>query len=260
MKKMIRLGWKPISLLVFLLLFWELYVKIMAVPEWLLPAPSAIFKELYGGFPQWYGHLLPTTFLAITGLVIGSVIGVVTAIILHLVPFVRQAFYPILIVSQNIPIIVLAPLLVIWFGFGMLPKVIVIVLVCFFPITIALLDGFKQTSPDLLHYMKMAGATKGQIFTKLEWPHALPSLFSGLKISATYSVMGAVISEWLGANKGLGVYMTLSSSSFRTDRVFVAIFIVVLLSLLFFACILMIEKKMIKWKGAGGKNNGKFGN
>lgn len=104
----------------------------------------------------------------------------------------------------------------------------------FFPIAVATIDGLRQTSPELIHYMKMAGATKQQIFRKLELPHALPAIFSGLKISATYSVMGAVISEWLGANQGIGVYMTLASSSFRTDRVFVAILFIMILCLFFF--------------------------
>src|SRR5690606_6777997 len=133
-------------------------------------------------------------------------------------------------------------------GFGILPKIIVITLVCFFPVTIASLGGFRNTPPEMKHYMLMAGASKIQMFTKLEWPNSLPSLFSGLKISATYSVMGAVISEWLGAIKGIGVYMTLASSSFRTDRVFVAIFIIMILGLLFFGAITLCEKWLVKWK------------
>jgi ABC-type nitrate/sulfonate/bicarbonate transport system permease component len=142
---------------------------------------------------------------------------------------------------------------VIWFGFGLLPKMIVITLVCFFPITVAALDGFKQTSNELKHYMIMAGASNKQLFWKLELPYALPSLFSGLKISATYSVMGAVISEWLGAKDGIGVYMTLASSSFRTDRVFVAIFAIVALSLLFFSIIVLIERWLVRWQLKGAK-------
>ena len=130
----------------------------------------------------------------------------------------------------------------------MLPKIIVIILVCFFPITISLLDGFRQSDRDVMNYMKMAGATKQQIFWKLEWPNALPTLFSGIKISATYSVMGAVISEWLGASKGIGVYMQLSQSSFRTDRVFVAIILIVILSLLLLGLIMLLEKRIIRWQ------------
>jgi ABC-type nitrate/sulfonate/bicarbonate transport system permease component len=129
------------------------------------------------------------------------------------------------------------------------------VLVCFFPITIATLDGLRQTDRDLLHYMKMSGATNRQVFWKLQWPHALPSIFSGLKIAGTYSVMGAVISEWLGATKGIGVYMTLASSSFKTDRVFVAILLIMILSLTFFAIIALIEKWLLTWQRQGGNSS-----
>ena len=244
-------SWLPFITVISFGLLWEGCVAIFNIEKWILPAPSTIFHELYNGWETVSVHILPTVRLSITGLIIGSTIGLLVATILHLVPFLKQMFYPLLILSQNVPIIVLAPLLVIWFGFGMLPKIIVITLVCFFPITIAALDGFKQTNRDLLQYMRMSGATKMQIFWKLERIHALPSIFSGLKISATYSVMGAVISEWLGANKGLGLYMTLSSSSFRTDRVFVAIFIVMALSFIFFSIIVFIEKLIVKWKPTG---------
>lgn len=169
----------------------------------------------------------------------------------------KDAVYPLLILSQNIPIIVLAPLLVIWFGFGMLPKLIVISLVCF-PVAVASLDGFRQTPYELKHYFKMMGAGKNQLFWKLELPHSIPFIFSGLKISATYSVMGAVISEWLGAKSGIGVYMTLASSAFRTDRVFVAIFIIMGMSLIF-GIITFLEKYLVSWKRKEGEK-GEAGN
>ncbi|MBB6453220.1 ABC-type nitrate/sulfonate/bicarbonate transport system permease component [Salirhabdus euzebyi] len=255
MGKVLQKGWRPFLVLVLFFIIWELCTKIFAIPGWLLPAPSQVWLEAIYGWSHYTGHIFSTVQLIIIGFTVGSSIGVLVAVGLHLVPFLRQAFYPLLIVTQNIPIIVLAPLLVIWFGFGMLPKIMVISLVCFFPITISLLDGFRQADRDLNHYMLMAGATKQQIFWKLEWPNALPSLFSGLKISATYSVMGAVISEWLGASKGIGVFMTLASSSFRTDRVFVAILFIVTLSLLFFLVIVLLENMVIKWKsGKEGDN------
>ncbi|WP_010651413.1 ABC transporter permease [Oceanobacillus massiliensis] len=248
MKGLWKKGWRPILVLFLLFIIWEACTRIFEIPGWLLPSPIEVFKEAVTGRSVYSVHITSTVQLVITGFLIGSSVGILVAIILHLLPLMRQAFYPLIIVSQNIPIIVLAPLLVIWFGFGVLPKLIVITLICFFPITIALLEGFKQTDADLKHYVQMAGATNQQIFWKLEWPHAFPSLFSGLKISATYSVMGAVISEWLGASKGIGVYMTLASSSYRTDRVFVAILLIIALSLIFFALILIVEKRLIKWK------------
>ncbi|CAM4076227.1 ABC transporter permease [Lederbergia lenta] len=247
MTSMFKKGWKPIAVLILLLFIWELAVKLADLPKWLLPAPSSIWEEAVKGFEQFLPHMQSTIVLATVGFVIGCSVGLVVAIALHLLPGVREAIYPLLILSQNVPIIVLAPLLVIWFGFGLLPKMIVITLVCFFPVTIAALGGFRNTPSEMKHYMLMAGASKIQLFSKLEWPNALPALFSGLKISATYSVMGAVISEWLGAKNGIGVYMTLASSSFRTERVFVAIIAVMILSLLFFCLITAGERQFVKW-------------
>lgn len=243
--------WKkgaPFFLLLLLLIVWESVTVLLKVEEWLLPAPSAILTEGIESFHDLSGHLISTTELALNGFFIGSCIGLLIAAILHLFPGVKEAVYPLLILSQNIPIIVLAPLLVIWFGFGMLPKLIVISLVCFFPVAVASLDGFRQTPYELKHYFKMMGAGRNQLFWKLELPHSIPSIFSGLKISATYSVMGAVISEWLGAKSGIGVYMTLASSAFRTDRVFVSIFIIMGMSLLFFGIINLLEKYLVSWK------------
>jgi len=250
----IKRGWRPFVVLLLFLIIWEFAVKKAEVPAWLLPTPSQISLELINGWSSVSLHLFSTVKLIMLGFFAGVTVGLLTAIILHNIPFLKDSFYPILILSQNIPIIVLAPLLVIWFGFGLLPKMIVITLVCFFPITISALDGFRQTAPELVHYMQMAGASKKQLFWKLEFPFALPSIFSGLKISATYSVMGAVISEWLGSEQGIGVYMTLASSSFRTDRVFVAIFIIMTLSLLFFALINLIERSVIRWKKGGNQD------
>ncbi|WP_174615809.1 ABC transporter permease [Virgibacillus ihumii] len=248
MKQVMKQGWKPAAVLLIILLLWEFSSRFFQIPDWLLPAPSQIWQAGVGGWEEFRPHLTATIKLAVMGFVLGSSFGIAVACCLHLLPSVREAFYPLIILSQNIPIIVLAPLLVIWFGFGMLPKLIIIILVCFFPIAVAALDGFSQTDTNLKHYMQMAGASRRQVFQKLEWPYALPSVFSGLKIAATYSVMGAVIAEWLGAGEGIGVYMTLASSSFQTDRVFVAIVFIMALSLVFFAFINLLKRIMVKWR------------
>lgn len=251
MSTAVKKGWRPLAVFILLLILWEGFARVLSVPSWLLPLPTQIVKEAFTGYALFTPHILSTITLSASGYLIGISVGICVAILLFRIPLLQQAFYPLLILSQNIPVIVLAPLLVIWFGFGMLPKIIVIVLVVFFPVTIAALDGFRQTDRDMLHYLKMIGASDRQIFWKLQWPHSLASLFSGLKIAATYSVMGAVISEWLGANKGIGVYMTLASSSFKTDRVFVAIVLIMVLSLLYFGIILVVEKSLLKWRSQG---------
>jgi ABC-type nitrate/sulfonate/bicarbonate transport system permease component len=253
MSRLIAKGWRPFVVLVLFFIIWEGVSRYSQIPKWLLPAPSVIFKEAVTNYALFLPDTWASTWLAVSGLLMGSCIGISLAVLLHLIPSLKNIFYPFLILSQNIPIIVLAPLLVIWFGFGLLPKIIIITLVCFFPVTVASMDGFKNTPRELLHYMRMSGATNWQIFSKVEFPNALLPIFSGLKISATYSVMGAVISEWLGSEKGIGVFMTLSSSSFRTDRVFLAIFIIILLSLLFYSLIEIVEKRLIKWMPKEGK-------
>lgn len=246
-------GWRPTVAILLLIGVWELATRVFSIESWLLPAPSNIVGEAKSVLPTFLPHFTSTLQLSSSGFAIGTTVGLTVATLLHLSPRIRETFYPFLILSQNMPVIVLAPLLVIWFGFGSLPKLIIITLACFFPIAVSALGGFQQTSRELVYYMKMMGANKAQLFWKLELPHALPAVFSGLKIAATYSVMAAVISEWLGAQKGIGVFMTLAASSYRTPRVFVAIIIAMMLSLTFFGIILLLEKFFIRWQAKGEK-------
>jgi ABC-type nitrate/sulfonate/bicarbonate transport system permease component len=258
MIKHLRKWLPPFLFMAVLLCLWEAAVHLFAIESWILPAPSAIWSELVKQSPRLGGEVTATTWVALSGLGIGVIGGVLIASLLHLFPLLERATYPLIVLSQNIPIIALAPLLVLWFGFGVLPKLIIVALVCFFPVTIATLDGFRQTDPILARYLQVAGASRLQFFCKLEWPSALPSFFSGLKLSATYSVMGAVISEWLGAEEGLGLMMTTASTSFRTDRVFVAIVLIVVLSMLLFVLITLLEKWVLKNRnGKGGEHHGK---
>ncbi|WP_245596712.1 ABC transporter permease [Shimazuella kribbensis] len=191
-----------------------------------------------------------TFIIAGLGFLFSILVGVGVAVLLYFSPWLKKMVTPLLLFSQNIPIIVLAPLLVIWFGFGVTAKLFVVVLVCFFPITISLLDAFEQVNHNLLRYMEMSGATKWEKFRYLVFPSAIPVLFSSCKLSATYSVMGAVVAEWLGTEHGIGMVMTQSASSFRTDRVFVAILTIVCLSACFYICIRVLEnwwKHKRKW-------------
>lgn len=251
MKRFFKNGWQPVAAIFLFIVFWEISVQLSSLEEWFLPAPTVIVLELFDVWPTFYPQLISTLTIAAIGFVIGTTVGLLVGITLHLFPRVKETFYPFLILSQNIPIIVLAPLLVIWFGFGTLPKFIIITLACFFPITISTLSGLQQTSRELTYYMKMMGARKSQMFWKLELPYAVPSIISGLKISATYSVMAAVVSEWLGAQKGIGVFMTIATSSYKTSRVFVAIVITMLLSLAFFSLILLLERILTRWQKRG---------
>lgn len=245
--------WPPLMAVILFLAVWQIAVPLFHIEKWILPSPADITKEAIAEAASLSQHTWATVQLTLLGFLIGTAVGLLTAMLLHLVPFLKSALYPLLILSQNIPTIALAPLLMIWFGFGLLPKIIVITLVCFFPVAVSTMDGLTQTDRGMMNYMRMAGASKAQIFRKLEVPHALPSVFSGVKIAATYSVMGAVIAEWIGTDRGIGYYMMLQKSAYRTDRVFVAMAIIVLLSLLLFALIALLEKILVRWRGANTK-------
>ena len=229
------------------LMVWEVVVRIFHVEIWILPAPTDIASALLNEFPVLWDHTLVTLYEAVTGFLLAVFIAMILAIMIDSFPFFKRGFYPILVASQTIPIIAIAPLLMIWFGYGLLPKIVVVALVCFFPIVLSTVDGLNQADPGLLSLLRTMNATKWQIFRKVRFPSALPSLFSGLRIGATYSIMGAVIGEWLGASKGLGIYMKNSSHSFLTQQVFSAILIIVFTSILFFGALLLLERRIVPW-------------
>ncbi|MBD8498136.1 ABC transporter permease [Paenibacillus arenosi] len=247
-RKMVQVG-PPLVAVLLLLIVWQVIVSVFDIEKWMLPSPSDIVREAINNWESLLGHTWATLKLTLVGFGIGSAIGLLVAMVLHPIPIIRRAVYPLIIISQNVPTIALLPLLMIWFGFGLLPKIIVIALVCFFPITIATMDGLSRTDRMMLNYMRMAGASRMQLFWKLELPHALPSMFSGLKIAAAYSVMSALVAEWIGTDKGIGHYMLLQQAAYRTDRMFVAIVIVVLLGVILFHAIQFIERKLIHWQG-----------
>lgn len=231
-----------------LLVLWELATRVFAIPAWMLPGPVRIAQEAVAVAPTLGQDVLATVSLTLYGGTIGVALGLALAAVLHLVEPLRSAVYPLLIVSQNVPSIALAPLLVIWFGFGLTPKVVVIVLVCFFPVAVAAMDGLRGADRVVVDYLRMSGANRWQVFRTVEVPSALPGVFSGLKIAATYAVMGAVVAEWVGSDRGVGHYMLLQKSAFRADRVFVAILTIVVLSLALFALIAVLERRATRWR------------
>lgn len=238
----------PTLAVVVLLVVWEVAVRVFGIEAWMLPGPVAIAQEWVAEGAGLWDDVVMTTSLTLLGFAAGSLLGLVIAGVLHHVERLKAALYPLLIISQNVPTIALAPLLVIWFGFGLTPKLVVIVLVTFFPVAVAAMDGLRGADPMMRDYLRMSGATRSQVFWKLEVPWSLPSVFSGLKIAATYAVMGAVIGEWVGSDKGIGHYMLLQKSALRADRVFVSICIIVVLSLTLFAVIALVERRVTRWR------------
>ncbi|MDY0234796.1 MAG: ABC transporter permease [Gudongella sp.] len=237
----------PLSFFSFLVLIWEIVARFEVVPTYILPAPTKIIKTLFLNLPILKEHIIVTTMEALVGFVIAIIFAITICIIMDSIPIVKTTIYPLIITSQTVPIITIAPLFAIWFGFGYFPKIIIVVLVCFFPITISLLEGLSSVEEDLLNLIKSMGATKLQLYKMVKLPAALPSFFSGLKISATYSIMGATIGEWVGGKNGLGVYMLRVKHSFATDKVFAAIIIITLLSIGMLKIISFIEKRSMPW-------------
>jgi ABC-type nitrate/sulfonate/bicarbonate transport system permease component len=236
-----------VVLFALLIAFWELYVRIGKVSVLILPPPSAVAASLVGNWDVIALHTGQTLLETLIGIAVAIVLGAALAILLDLSLLMRRAIYPLLVVSQTIPIIALAPLLLIWFGFDIGPKVIVVTLYCFFPITVSCVDGLSSAQPELIHLLKSMRASRWQILRLVRLPGAMPSFFSGLRIAATYSVTGAIFGEFVGAYQGLGIFMENSANSHALDLVFAAIVVTALLSLALFALVSIIERLAIPW-------------
>ncbi|MBU9722796.1 MULTISPECIES: ABC transporter permease [Bacillaceae] len=235
------------------LLFWEAAVWIWQFEKWLLPAPTDIAKAFVETLPLLPDHVWMTTLEAVLGFLLGLTVALLLAFLLDFSPVMRKSFYPLLLFSQTIPIVAIAPLLIIWFGYGILPKVLVVALVTFFPVVVSVVEGLQASDRDMIRLVRSMGGSRWQVFRLVRFPNALPYLFTGLRIGATYSVLAAVISEWVGASKGLGIFLVRAQNSFATDKVFVAIAIISLLSCLLFLIVILISRIVMPWKYKNSK-------
>lgn len=230
-----------------LILLWQFLYQSGAVPAYMLPSPIQVVKALFTDLPTILRHAVVTLQEAFYGLCIGVVLAFVMATLMDHFRILNKALYPIMIITQTIPTIAIAPLLVLWMGFYMAPKITLVVITTFFPITVGLLDGYKSVDKDSIDLMRAMGASKVQIFFHVKLPAALPQFFSGLKISAPYAVVGAVISEWLGGFEGLGVYMTRVSKAYAFDKMFAVIIFIVIISLLLMFTVNLIKTISLPW-------------
>lgn len=238
----------PWVLAAMLLALWQLLCAAGLVPAYLLPSPAQVAAAFAGDLPVLAENLVTTLGEAFLGLAIGLALAFLAAALMDLSPLLHRAAYPLVVITQTIPTVALAPLLVLWMGYGPAPKITLVVIVCFFPVTVALLDGFGAADPDVLGLMRAMGAGKGQIFRYVKLPSALPSFFSGLRIAVSYSVVGAVIAEWIGGFSGLGVYMTRVRKSFAYDKMFAVIFLISAVSLLLIKCVTLLRRAAMPWE------------
>lgn len=239
-----------LALLVAAVGIWEIWVRVNDTPDYVLPPPTQIWTAFIDDRGLLGHHITSTLWEAILGLTVGTVIGVGLAVVIAGSALARRVLYPIVVASQTVPMIILAPLLVLWFGFGLTPKVVVVALVTFFPVTIATVGGLTGADPDYVDLLRSMGARRRDVLRHVLVPHALPSLFDGLRIAATYTIAAAVIAEWTGASRGLGIYISRSQASFRVDQVFVAVAIVALLSTALFVVIGMLSRAASPWRYA----------
>lgn len=247
-----RSDWKrdllpPAIVIIATFLVWHAIATWSGLSSFILPSPLEVIGAGWRTRVSLSSAVANTLFETLIGLAIATLLGIVIAAAIDFSTILRRALYPILVASQTVQILAIAPLLIIWFGFGLTPKVLVVVLICFFPLSINMADGLASSDPDLIALLRSMGATRGQIWQWIRLPSAMPAFFSGLRIAVTYSVVGATIAEWVGGSQGLGLYMLRSKNSLATDQVFVAILITSALSIGLFLLVYLIERAVLPW-------------
>jgi ABC-type nitrate/sulfonate/bicarbonate transport system permease component len=239
----------PLLVLALLVAGWEALARLGSVEDYLLPAPSDVARALV----EDRDLLLPDAWVTLREVLLGFVLalaaGLGAATLLHLSPVARRALYPLVVGSQAIPVIVIAPILVIWFGFGMTPKLIVIALICFFPITVNTLDGLASVDRAQVKMLRTLDASRWQVFRRLELPSALPYVFSGARVAVAVAVIGAVFGELVGSDEGLGHAIQIGTAQLLTARVFAATVLLAVMAIALFALIGLVQRRAVPWAG-----------
>ncbi|HET8976005.1 MAG TPA: ABC transporter permease [Solirubrobacterales bacterium] len=244
----------PAALVAALLLAWELAARwdvladLLSVKDYLIPAPSQIAEALWEERELLAEDAWVTLREVLLGFALAAIAGMGLAVAMHLSEPVRRALYPLLVASQTVPIVVLAPVLVVWFGFGIVPKLLIIALICFFPIAVNAYDGLRSVDPELVKMMRTLGADRRQILRGAELPWSLPYFFSGAKVAIAVAVIGAVFGEWAGADSGLGHLILVSSGELSTSLTFAAIFVLSLIAIALFGLLSLVERRVVNWR------------
>jgi NitT/TauT family transport system permease protein len=231
-----------------LLVFWELAVRLADIPSFILPPPSAIFEEMVSYGPRLAPNALVTMSEVLLGFLCSVAVGVPLAVMIVYSRFMEKAIYPLIVASQTIPKVAIAPLMLTWFGYGMAPKIVIVVLLSFFPIVINSVMGLKSASREMIYLSRSMGASGWQTFWKFRLPQALPSIFAGLKLATALSVIGAIVAEFIGADKGLGYLILIAGANFDIARQFASVVVISLIGVVFFAVLERIERIAIPWR------------
>lgn len=231
-----------------ILIIWQVCGFLNVLPQYILPSPLEIIQSVVRDSAYLMYHGQFTVLVALLGLLLGFVIAIVLALIMDSILLFQKAIYPLLVITQTIPTIALAPILVLWLGYGMLPKIVLIILTTTFPVIISILDGFRNADKDTAMLFQLMNANKKQVLWHFKIPATLPYFFAGLRVSVSYAFIAAVVSEWLGGFEGLGVYMIRAKKLFQYDTMFAIIMIVSVISLLSMKIVEKLEKRIIKWR------------
>jgi NitT/TauT family transport system permease protein len=246
--KLLNAGWlRPLLFLILLIVLWDLTIRVFRIPPYQIPKPEDVLRTLWADWPQLLSQAVPTTIATVEGFLLSAVFGVGIAVLIAGSRTVESYVYPLLVFSQSIPKIAIAPLFVVWFGFGMMPKVLSAFLLGFFPVVVSAVQGFKSVEPDMLDLARAMEAKRLQIFRMVAFPHAMPAIFAGLKVSVTLAVVGTVVGEFVGSNNGLGFVLQRSIGNFELPTMFAALVMLSLIGVVLFWMLDLIERLTIPW-------------
>ncbi len=236
------------GLILGLAVLWEAVCRLGGLPDFILPPPSEILQVVVLEAPRLLPHAATTLVEILAGIALALALAIPLAVVMFAQPALEKSLAPFLIASQAIPVFALAPLLVVWLGYGLASKVLMAAVIIFFPITVSLLEGFKSCDPAFRTLFRLMGAGFRQSLVRLYWPWALPYFFAGLKVGVSVATIGAVIGEWVGAQQGLGYLMIQSNARLKTDWVFAAIFYLALIGLGLWWLVGRLERRMVSWR------------
>lgn len=241
------MAWPALVGMAILIGGWQLIVWLVKPDPTVLPTPARVVSQAWLNRGALWQNAVPTIEETLIGIAAALVVSAILATAIDLWKIARRVIYPLLVGSQSVPVIVVAPLFVIWFGFGLLPKILVIILVTFFPTTVGLLEGFNSAEPEASNLIKSMGGGRFKEFVALRVPTALPFFFTGLRVAVSFAVLAAVFGEWVGATTGLGIYMELEKNALRTDLVFAAVLVTALISMVLYSLIFLIQRLTMPW-------------
>ncbi|MDX6698006.1 MAG: putative hydroxymethylpyrimidine transport system permease protein [Solirubrobacteraceae bacterium] len=237
----------PTVLVLALLGAWEAYAQLGSVDDFLLPAPTEVADSLWTDRSLLWHDFRVTAGEVLLGIGVALVAGIACAVALHFSALLRRATYPLLVASQTVPIVVIAPLLVVWLGYDLAPKLAIIGLICFFPVTVTALDGLRGVDPELRKLMRTLDASRWQTFRRVEAPAALPSVLSGAKIAVAVAVIGAVLAEQAGSSEGLGHLILQAIPQFETARAYAAVVVLSAFAVILFGALSLAERRLVPW-------------